>query len=69
MSDSEKLTVKRSASNYWVVQSGAVEIAGAVTREAAEAERELTRRLRLRAAKMRSTAPRRPPLASSSRVR
>jgi hypothetical protein len=60
MSDSEKLTVRQSASNYWVVRSGSVEIAGAVTREAAEAERELTRRLRLRAAKMRSTAPRRP---------
>ena len=62
MNDSEKLTVKQSASNYWVVQSGSVEIAGAVARQGAEAERELTRRLRLRAAKMRSTAPRRPPL-------
>ena len=34
--------------------------AGAVTRQAAEAERELMRRLRRRTATMRSAAPRRP---------
>ena len=41
-----KLTVSQTATRYWVVQSGAVGLAGALTREAAEAERELLRRLR-----------------------
>jgi hypothetical protein len=60
MEQSEQLTVKQSSSNYWVVQSGAVELSGGVTRKAAESERELMRRLRQRTAKMRSAAPRRP---------
>jgi hypothetical protein len=64
MQESEQLTVKQSASNYWVVRSGAVEISGAVTRKGAEAERELMRRLRRRTAQMRSAAPRRPRVAS-----
>jgi hypothetical protein len=62
MERSEQLTVKQSASNYWVVRSGSVELSGGITRQAAEAERELMRRLRLRTAKMRSTAPQRPPV-------
>jgi hypothetical protein len=41
----QELTVQQTATRYWVVLSGAVELAGAVTREAAEAERELLRRL------------------------
>ncbi len=60
MQDDEQLTVKRTATGYWVVQSGAEQISGAVTRQAAEAERELMRRLRRRTADMRSTLPRRP---------
>jgi hypothetical protein len=55
-----ELTVKQSSSNYWVVRSDGEQIAGAVTRQAAEAERELVSRLRRRAAQMRSSAPRRP---------
>jgi hypothetical protein len=55
-----ELTVKRTARNYWVVQSGPDAVAGGVTRQAAEAERELMRRLRRRTADMRSVSPRRP---------
>jgi hypothetical protein len=58
--DEPQLSVKRAATNYWVVSSGSEQVAGAVTRQAAEAERELVRRLRRRTAQMRSTAPRRP---------
>ncbi|HXP28906.1 MAG TPA: hypothetical protein VN804_04070 [Solirubrobacteraceae bacterium] len=60
MERSEQLTVKQASSNYWVVRSGDDQIGGGVTRQAAEAERELVSRLRRRAAQMRSTAPRRP---------
>jgi hypothetical protein len=60
MDTNEQLTVKRTARNYWVVQSGADAVAGGVTRQAAEAERELVRRLRRRTADMRSVSPRRP---------
>ncbi|HXM86164.1 MAG TPA: hypothetical protein VN889_00885 [Solirubrobacteraceae bacterium] len=59
MERSEQLTVKQASSNYWVVRSDGEQIAGAVTRQAAEAERELVSRLRRRAAQMRSSAPRR----------
>ncbi|HEY2718002.1 MAG TPA: hypothetical protein VGI52_00120 [Solirubrobacteraceae bacterium] len=54
-----QLSVKRTATNYWVVSSGSDQVAGAVTRQAAEAERDLLRRLRARTAEMRSAAPRR----------
>jgi ribosomal protein L37AE/L43A len=60
MQANEQLTVKRTAHNYWVVQSGSDTVAGGVTRQAAEAERELMRRLRRRTADMRSVSPRRP---------
>jgi hypothetical protein len=60
MPANENLTVKRTAHNYWVVQSGTDDLSGGVTRQAAEAERELMRRLRRRTADMRSTSPRRP---------
>jgi hypothetical protein len=66
MHDDEQLTVRQASSNYWVVQSGTAEISGAVTRQAAEAERELMRRLRQRAAKMRSAAPLRPRVVERS---
>ena len=44
----ERLTIKQTATGYWVVQRGSVQLAGAVTRKAAEAERELAERLRNR---------------------
>ena len=68
MQDDEQLTVKQTATNYWVVQSGSDEISGAVTRQAAEAERVLLRRLRQRTAQMRSSAPHRPRLSRSGRA-
>jgi hypothetical protein len=60
--DEQQLTVKQASSTYWVVQSGSEQLSGAVTRQAAEAERDLMRRLRRRTANMRSSAPRRPRL-------
>jgi hypothetical protein len=42
----ERLTIRRTATGYWVVQRGSVQLAGAVTRRGAEAERELLERLR-----------------------
>ncbi len=60
MPNAQPLTVKQAASNYWVVQSGTTDLAGAVTRQAAEAERELMRRLRRRTAQMRAANPGRP---------
>jgi hypothetical protein len=62
MQDDTRLTVRQTPTGYWVVQSGSEQISGAVTRQAAEAERELMRRLRRRTATMRSAAPRRPPV-------
>ena len=35
------LTVKQTATGYWGVESGVVHLAGALTREAAEAERDM----------------------------
>ena len=60
MPDEKQLTVKQTPTGYWVVQSGSEQISGAVTRQAAEAERELMRRLRRRTADMRAKSPRRP---------
>jgi hypothetical protein len=60
MQDDKQLTVRQTPTGYWVVQSGSEQISGAVTRQAAEAERDLMRRLRRRTATMRSAAPRRP---------
>jgi hypothetical protein len=45
----EPLTISQTHTGYWVVQSGAVELAGAITLKGAEAERDLMRRLRDRA--------------------
>jgi hypothetical protein len=45
---SEPLTIKQTPTGYWVVQRGAVQLAGAPTRRAAEAERDLLDRLRSR---------------------
>jgi hypothetical protein len=66
MPDEEQLTVKQQARTYWVVERGSHEIAGGPTRQAAEAERELVRRLRRRTAQMRRTAPRRARLSGAA---
>jgi hypothetical protein len=67
MQNDQQLTVKQTAANYWVVERGPEEVAGAITRQAAEAECELMRRLRQRTAQMRSSAPRRPRPTSVTR--
>jgi hypothetical protein len=41
----ERLTVRQTATGYWVVQRGTLQLAGAPTRKGAEAERELLRGL------------------------
>lgn len=42
---SPRLTIKQTATGWWTVQRGSVQLAGAMTRTAAERERELLRRL------------------------
>jgi hypothetical protein len=42
----ERLTIAQTATGYWVVKRGSVHLAGALTRTAAEGERELLERLR-----------------------
>jgi hypothetical protein len=54
----EQLTVARTATGYWVVQRGNTQLAGALTRQAAERERRLVEGLRRRCAR-RSRDPRR----------
>ena len=44
----QRLKVRQTATGYWVVQRGSVQLAGAVTRHGAEAERALLERLRAR---------------------
>jgi hypothetical protein len=50
----ESLTIKQTATGYWVVQQGGVHLAGAMTREAAEAERDLLVQLRDRSVRRQS---------------
>jgi hypothetical protein len=47
----ERLTIKQTATGYWTVQRGAVQLAGAMTRRGAEREREMLRRLSLASAR------------------
>lgn len=47
----ERLTIKQTATGYWTVQRGAIHVAGSMTREGAEAERELLKRLSRRTVK------------------
>jgi hypothetical protein len=53
----EPLTIKQTPTGYWVVQRGAVHLAGAPTRHAAEAERDLLIRLRSRSLRRPIRAP------------
>ena len=56
-----RLTIKQTRTGYWVVQRGGMPIAGAMTRQAAEAERELLRRLGDRSARHPAAEPPVPP--------
>jgi len=40
-----QLTIKKTPTGYWTVQRGSVQLAGAMTRSAAEREREVLRRI------------------------
>jgi hypothetical protein len=65
----EQLTVQQTATHYWVVQREGVDVAGAVTREGADAECELLRGLRarrVRRAPRRNTRRRGAPLHRAS---
>ena len=44
----ERLTIRQTATGYWVVQQAGTHLASAMTRKGAEAERELLNRLRAR---------------------
>jgi hypothetical protein len=57
MHRAEQLTIKQTATGYWTVKRGSVDLAGAMTRKGAEAERDLLSRLR--ASAVRRAAPRR----------
>jgi hypothetical protein len=59
----EPLTIRQTATGYWVVQRGAVHLAGGITREAAEAERQLLERLRDRGSRRSRTQRERSRLA------
>lgn len=41
-----RLTIQQTATGYWTVRRGSTQVASAMTREAAERERELLTRLR-----------------------
>jgi hypothetical protein len=45
----EKLSVRQTPTGYWVITSGEIELSGAITRAAAEAECDVLRRIRERA--------------------
>jgi hypothetical protein len=57
MYQSEQLTIKQTATGYWTVRRGGVDLAGAMTRKGAEAERDLL--IRLTSRTVRRAAPRR----------
>jgi len=40
-----RLTIEQTATGYWTVRRGTTQLAGAMTREGAERERELVKRL------------------------
>jgi hypothetical protein len=61
----EPLKIKQTATGYWVVERGTVQLAGAMTRHAAEAERDLLNCLRVRSLKR----PRAPQTAARMRLR
>jgi hypothetical protein len=42
----DQLKIKQTATGYWTVEQGAVQLAGAMTQSAAEAERDLVNQLR-----------------------
>jgi hypothetical protein len=44
-----ELSVGQTPTGYWVIKSGDIELSGAITRAAAEAECEVLRRIRERA--------------------
>jgi hypothetical protein len=61
----EQLKIKQTATGYWVVERGGVQLAGAMTRSAAEAERDLLNCLGVRSARR----LREPMTAAAARLR
>ena len=61
MQPSDQLTIKQTHTGYWTVKRGTVDLAGAMTRKGAEAERELRTRLRSRAVRRASEGSERRP--------
>jgi hypothetical protein len=55
----ERLTVARTATGYWVVRRGSTQLAGALTRQAAERERTLVEELQRRCGRRSRDARRR----------
>jgi hypothetical protein len=66
----EQLKIRQAAINYWVVERGAVQLAGATTRKGAEAERDQLNRVRERSLRrLRRPAGATPPLTPSRPAR
>jgi hypothetical protein len=63
MQQHEQLTIRQTRTGYWTVQRGRVHVAGAMTRKAAEAERDLRNRLSGRTVRRAGTRPN-PPRAT-----
>jgi hypothetical protein len=61
----DRLTIKQTATGYWVVQQGATHLASAMTRKAAEAERHLLNQLRGRKLRRGSREPEPKPRATT----
>ena len=57
----DELSIKETATGYWVIQSGDVELSGAITRAGAEAECEVVRGIRRRASAVAADALAQPP--------
>jgi hypothetical protein len=53
----QRLTIKQTPTGYWTVQRGAVQVAAAMTRRGAEAERELLQRLARRSVRRAGSRP------------
>jgi hypothetical protein len=66
---SERLTIKQTTTGYWVVEQGAIQLAGAMTRSAAEAERDLMNNLRNRSLRRIARPLRRSPRPKGAGVR
>jgi hypothetical protein len=65
----QPLTIKQTATGYWIVERGRVALSGAMTRAAAEAERDMLNALRVRTVRRTRRRPARVPGTRSAAAR